>query len=303
METEQTLLTVFTPAYNRAHTIGRTYESLCRQTSQNFCWLVIDDGSSDNTRELVQAWIQENRIPITYIYQENQGMHGAHNTAYDNIHTELNTCIDSDDYMPDNAVELIENFWKEHGSNQYAGILGLDYTCDGKIIGKGFVEQMQSTTLTGYYLQGGLGDKKAVYRTNIIKKTTPYPIFPGEKYVGLGCRYFEIDQQYELLTLNEALVIVEYQEDGSSMNMYRQYWNNPNGFIYMRTLDMKYYTGMKQKFRAAIHYVSSSIRANKTHIIKNSPLPFITFLSFIPGVLLYQYTKRMVNKKLTIIKK
>ncbi len=90
-------LTIFTPAYNRAHTIGRTYESLCRQTSRDFEWLVVDDGSSDNTAELVRGWIAEADFPIRYIRQENQGMHGAHNTAYANIHTELNVCIDSDD--------------------------------------------------------------------------------------------------------------------------------------------------------------------------------------------------------------
>jgi glycosyltransferase involved in cell wall biosynthesis len=99
-------LTIFTPAFNRAHTIGRTYESLCRQTCKDFLWLIVDDGSSDNTQELVEGWKRcNNGFEIEYIYQENQGMHGAHNTAYRNIHTELNTCIDSDDYMPDDAVE------------------------------------------------------------------------------------------------------------------------------------------------------------------------------------------------------
>ena len=131
-------LTIFTPAYNRAHTIGRTYESLCRQTCKDFEWLVIDDGSSDNTRALVEGWIKEDKIPVRYIYQQNQGMHGAHNTAYRNIATELNTCIDSDDYMPDDAVEKIVTFWKQYGSDRYAGIIGLDQTMDGKIIGTKF---------------------------------------------------------------------------------------------------------------------------------------------------------------------
>ena len=94
-------LTVFTPAYNRAHTITRTYESLCRQTCKDFTWLVVDDGSTDGTRALIEQWIAAGVIDIRYIYQANQGMHGAHNTAYRNITTELNTCIDSDDYMPD----------------------------------------------------------------------------------------------------------------------------------------------------------------------------------------------------------
>ena len=124
-------LTVFTPAYNRAHTISRTYESLCRQTCKDFIWLVVDDGSTDGTRKLIEQWIADGIIPIQYIYQENQGMHGAHNTAYRNIATELNTCIDSDDYMPDDAVEQIIDFWKKHGSDRYAGIIGLDATQDG----------------------------------------------------------------------------------------------------------------------------------------------------------------------------
>ena len=92
-------LTVFTPSYNRAYTLNKCYESLKRQTSQDFIWLIIDDGSSDNTKELVDKWIKEDKINIKYIYQKNQGMHGAHNTAYENIDTELNVCIDSDDYI------------------------------------------------------------------------------------------------------------------------------------------------------------------------------------------------------------
>ena len=100
-------LTIFTPAYNRAYTLHKCYESLKKQTNKDFEWLIIDDGSTDNTRELVQSWIEENLIPIKYHYQKNQGMHGAHNSAYELIDTKLNVCIDSDDYMPDDAVEKI----------------------------------------------------------------------------------------------------------------------------------------------------------------------------------------------------
>lgn len=157
---EKKTLTVFTPAYNRAHTIIRTYESLCRQTCKDFCWLVVDDGSSDNTRELVEGWIKENKIPIRYIYQQNQGMHGAHNTAYRNIDTELNTCIDSDDYMPDDAVEKIVSFWECHSSDTYAGIIGLDRADKGGIIGTRFPIGMTETTVSGFYQAGGTGDKK-----------------------------------------------------------------------------------------------------------------------------------------------
>ena len=289
-------LTVFTPAYNRAHTIGRTYESLCRQTCSDFEWLIVDDGSTDHTRELVESWIQEKKIPIRYIYQENQGMHGAHNTAYRNITTELNTCIDSDDYMPDDAVEKICSFWKKYGSDQYAGLVGLDQTENGKVIGTTFPENMKETTLSGFYEQGGKGDKKLVYRTDVIRKYPEYPLFEGERYVGLGYKYQLIDQDYSLLTLNEPLVVVEYQDDGSSRNMYKQYWNNPKGFAFIRKQDMKYKRSCKRKIESCIHYVASSIRAKNRHFIQESPLPVLTILSIIPGIIWYFIIKYNVEK-------
>lgn len=297
-------LTIFTPAYNRAHTIGRTYESLCRQTCQDFEWLIVDDGSSDQTQELVEGWIKENKITIRYIYQKNQGMHGAHNTAYRNIHTELNTCIDSDDYMPDNAVEKIISFWNKYGSDKYAGLVGLDCVEPGKIIGTKFSKNMKETTLTDFYAQGGQGDKKLVYRTDIITKYPEYPLFEGERYVNLGYKYQLIDQDYKLLTLNEPLVIVEYQQEGSSANMFKQYWNNPKGFAFVRKMDMLYAPSMKRKFEACIHYVSHSIRSKNPQFLNKSPKPLLTFLAILPGILLYYYTKRQVKKdrKLKIIR-
>lgn len=289
------LLTVFTPAYNRAHTIGRTYASLCRQTCKDFEWLIVDDGSKDGTRELVEGWIHDNLIPIRYIYQENQGMHGAHNTAYRNIHTELNVCIDSDDYMPDDAVEMIVSFWKKHGSERYAGIIGLDQTEKKEIIGKPFPAEIKKTTLSGYYARGGKGDKKLVYRTDVINSYPEYPLFQGERYVSLGYKYLLIDQDYKLLTLNHPLVTVDYQQDGSSMNMYKQYWNNPKGFAFIRKVDMRLSKSFRRKFESCIHYVSSSLRIKNKSFIKESPLPFLTVLAIFPGIILYELTKYKVK--------
>ena len=103
-------LTVFTPAYNRAHTLPRTYESLKKQSNKDFIWLIVDDGSSDSTAELVKEWQKkEVEFEIQYIYKRNGGMHTAHNIAYENIYTELNVCIDSDDCLADDAVNFIWN--------------------------------------------------------------------------------------------------------------------------------------------------------------------------------------------------
>ncbi len=295
-------LTIFTPAYNRAHTLVRTYKSLCNQICKDFEWLIIDDGSTDNTAELVQKWINEADFKIRYIYQENQGMHGAHNTAYKNITTELNTCIDSDDYMPIDAVKDIITFWNNNRINKYAGFIGLDQREDGSIIGTSFPSEMKETTLMNFYAKGGTGDKKLVYRTDIIKQYPEYPLFAGERYVGLAYKYMLIDQDYKMLTLNKPLVTVEYQADGSSNMMWKQYWNNPRSFAFFRKTEMVVAPTLKRKFRSCIHYVSSCIIYRNKRFIKESPQKWLTLFAIIPGVILYSIIRRKVkyNKSLVV---
>lgn len=294
---DKIILTVFTPAYNRAHTLHRCYESLCRQKCKQFKWLIVDDGSKDNTEELVKKWLKnDNGFEIIYHYKENGGMHTAHNVAYRMIDTELNVCIDSDDYLADNAVEKIINFWKENGSDKYAGILGLDAYFDGEIIGKDFPKNLKTTTLSGYYQAGGAGDKKVVYRTNVIKKYPEYPVFEGEKYVGLDYKYLLCDQDYELLVMNEVLCNVEYQADGSSANMFRQYLNNPKGFAFLRTVYMKYDKTLKRKFMNCIHYVSSSMISKNKNFLKETPEKALTILAIPFGIVLTFYIKQQVKK-------
>lgn len=281
-------LTVFTPTYNRAHTLPRVYKSLLRQTCKDFEWLIIDDGSSDNTKALVDNWISEGSLTIRYVYQENQGMHGAHNTAYDNISTPLCVCIDSDDFMPDDAVEKIITFWKEKGSDKFAGFIGLDCTLDGNIIGKPFPEGLVSTTFRGLIEKYHLGgDKKYVYRTEVIKAYPKYPIFGNEKYFSLAYLYDLIGDKYEMLLTNDILCIVEYQDDGSSRGMWKQYWNNPRGFAFMRKTDMQRTTRFKRKLESCIQYVNHSIRNRNGRFLKETPLKTLTLLSVIPGFLLF----------------
>lgn len=295
-------LTIFTPTYNRVHTLVRTYQSLCKQSCKDFEWLIIDDGSTDNTKDVVANWIKNANFTIRYIYQENQGMHGAHNTAYRNISTELNTCIDSDDYMPHNAVENIIKFWDENRNERYAGFMGLDCREDSSIIGTPFPNDLKETTLTNYYATGGKGDKKIVYRTEVIKNYPEYPLFEGEHYVGLAYKYMLIDQDYKLLTINKPLVVVEYQADGSSSMMWKQYWNNPQGFAFFRKTEMKVAPTLKRRFMSCVHYVSSSIIAKNKSFINESPKRILTIAAIIPGIILYILIKHKVihNKTLTV---
>ena len=288
------ILTIFTPTYNRAYTLHLCYESLCRQTCKDFCWLVIDDGSTDNTRELVEGWKREEKIPITYFYQENQGMHGAHNAAYRLIDTELNTCIDSDDYMPDDAVEKIVDFWNgkvNENGNKVSGIIALDVDFSGNLIGTRLPEGVERTTLSGFYNHGGRGDKKLIYRTEVIKSYPEYPLFKGEKYVSLAYKYELIDQDYELLTMNEPVCCVNYQPDGSTMNMYRQYVRNPQGFAFIRKQSMVLAPTARRRFIEAVHYVASSIMLRNRRFIQESPRPRLVTCAIPLGILWYAFIR------------
>lgn len=290
MSTKTVPLTVFTPAYNRIHTLPRTYQSLCAQNCKDFIWLIVDDGSTDGTGALVRQWqAKDCGFEIRYVYKENGGMHTAHNTAYELIDTELNVCIDSDDCMAAGAVDKILSCWARVKDLGYAGLIGLDADFAGRVIGAGFPEDLRETTLTGYYAAGGRGDKKLVYRTDVIRQYPPYPVFEGEKYVSLGYKYQLIDQEYKLAVLNEVLCNVEYQADGSSNNMLRQYRKNPKGFAFIRKVDMKYHTSKKRLFMDCIHYVSSSLISKNRHFIAESPRKGMTMLAIPFGAALTAY--------------
>lgn len=290
---KKVILTIFTPAYNRAHTLPRTYESLCRQNCKDFIWLIVDDGSQDHTAQLVEQWRkQDNGFEIRYIYKQNGGMHTAHNTAYEHIDTELNTCIDSDDKLAPGAVEKILKKWEQVRGCGYAGMIGLDADFDGNIIGKGFPPGMTETSVIGYYAAGGSGDKKLVYRTDVIRKYPPYPVFPGEKYVALSYKYRLIDQTYKMAVLDDVLCNVEYQPDGSSNTMWRQYFHNPKGWAFWRKVCMEYPVSRKRMVMDCIHYCSSSFLAKNKKFVQESPQKLMTVLCAPAGFFLSVLTKK-----------
>lgn len=285
-------LTVFTPAFNRAYTLHKCYESLKRQSSKDFEWLVIDDGSTDNTRELVCRWQKEADFKIKYIYKKNGGMHTAHNEAYENISTEINVCIDSDDYLTDDAVEIIIDEWKKVRSDKVAGLGALNVFESGKVIGTKFPEELKKSKYFDIYNKYGVsGDKKFIYRTDLIKEY-PYPEFEGEKYVGLDYKYKKLDEKYELALVNKVVCVVEYMEDGSSKNMLKQYINNPRGWCFFRLENLKIpNTSWKYKFKECVHYVASSLIIGNKRFIRENPYKVTTIIALPFGWVLHKYIK------------
>ncbi len=295
-------LTIFTPTYNRAYCLHHCYESLKRQTSKQFIWLIIDDGSTDGTEKIVKRWMEESVIQIEYRWQENQGMHGAHNTAYAHIETELNVCVDSDDYMPDDAVERILNFWQANGSDCVSGIVGLNSYTNNKIIGTTLPVNLKTAKLFDLYNKYKVkGDKKLVYRTELTRNYE-YPLFQNEKYVGLDYKYYQLDKKYDLLLMNKVLCKVEYLPDGSSRNMVSQYYHNPQGFSFYRKQLMKLpFANGIFKFRQSIHYVSSSLLCRNWRLLKDTPQKGLTLLALPLGVILFLYIKLRVVMKTRLV--
>ena len=304
-------LTVFTPAYNRAHTIWRTYESLCRQTCKDFCWLVVDDGSTDETCQLVASWIGapqtiddfsglcEAGFSIRYIWKENGGLHTGYNTAYANIDTELCVCIDSDDWMPDDAVEKIVRCWKEKGGKRYAGIMGLDFDTKGKPLGGFFPNGLHEAYFLDMYINNiHRADTKEVMRTDLMKKVAPQVGFEGEKNFNPVYMLLQVCDDYPLLVLNENLCIVEYQQDDSmSRGIYRQYMNSPRSFAKLRLLEMNLKRNtFKHRFRSAVHYVSSCLISKDWNWLKQASNKWLVLLAAPFGLVLSFYIKSKAKK-------
>lgn len=284
------LLTVFTCTYNRAHTIGRTYESLCRQTCKDFIWLVVDDGSTDNTSELVKQWQKkDNDFEIRYAYKENGGLHTGYNKAIELMGTELCVCIDSDDWMPDNAVEIIINSWKKYGNVNLAGIVGNDYLSNGQVLGENFTEGKVVHYIKLKESRKYNIDNKIVMRVDLLKKVAPQPSFPNEKNFNPIWLILKIDEMVPFVLINKNLCIVDYQDGGMSYNLINQYFNSPNSFLELRKLyiSLKFASSL-YKLKNYIHLIAQSFIARKNPFVE-SPSKLIVCLFLPIGYLLYIY--------------
>lgn len=237
-------ITIFTPTYNRGYILENLYMSLRRQTYTNFEWIIIDDGSIDNTELLVKEWItKNNKFKIIYKKTINKGKHCAINTGVKMANGELFFIVDSDDYLADNALERIV-YWQSTIMSRpdFAGICGNRCYFNKKLIG---------TTFNGVYIDcrtidrehyGITGDKAEVFYTNILRKY-PFPEFKGEKFCSEALVWDRISKDgYKIRYFNESIYFTEYRDDGLTKNIMEKYKNSPKGtmlFFKERTINHK----------------------------------------------------------------
>ncbi|MCL1982888.1 MAG: glycosyltransferase family 2 protein [Clostridiales bacterium] len=231
------MITIMTPSYNRAYILPKLYDSLCEQTKKDFEWVIIDDGSYDDTGELVKKWVESNKLfEIIYRKRENGGKHRAINDAVKIARYEWFFIVDSDDFITANAVERIHEWIKTiKNDKSFAGVSGLrGYINSENIVGEYPIEvqyenYIDATNLqrTKYHLQG---DKAEIYRTDILKRY-PFPEFEGENFLSEGVVWDKIAHDgYKLRWFNEIIYKCEYIEDGLTKSGSRLFVDNFEGF-------------------------------------------------------------------------
>ncbi len=285
------MLTIFTPTYNREKELSRLYNSLAAQTCKDFEWVIVDDGSSDGTKAVVDEFMRHNEIEINYTYQENCGKMKAHNRGAQKAKGELFVCIDADDWLTEDAVETILQNSEKLGTDNIGGMILLNFDGDSdKIVGSRLPSDNSAHSSFDLYNKHGVtGDKTIVFLTKVIRDY-PFPEIDGEKFVPEALVYNRISACYKLLCVDKAIKRVEYLPDGYSSNYFRVCKSNPQAqIIYYKEL----YQLIPSLYNAAA-YDMYSIYARKNFIeaIKEHPNSFVSLLMYIPAYIKYFLKER-----------
>lgn len=268
------MITVFTPTYNRGYLLNRLYQSLCRQNYKEFEWIIVDDGSLDDTSSIVNI-IQDKHpcgdFSILYYKKENGGKHTAVNTGVQKAHGDLFFIADSDDILPPNALQTVAEVWEQTKyNNSIGGICGFDGDInDGSIIGTGFPKEVHllNIELSNHISIGYIdattrdvrfklkvdGDMKEVFRTSVLREF-PFPEIKGERFFPEVLVWNRIASKYKLRHINKIIYLVEYQQDGITSAITKSRMNSPiaSTMTYAEMLD--YNISLKWKIRSAINY-------------------------------------------------
>lgn len=277
-------LTIFTPTYNRAHTLPRLYDSLKRQTSFDFEWLVIDDGSTDNTSELFLQWCNEKlEFPIIYKKVQNGGKNRAINQGLKLASGKYFMILDSDDLLTVDAVEFIIKLNPQiEENNGFIGISGRKGGLDGIPLGiqsnnydaSGYIDCNNLERLK-YHLERDMAE---VLKTDILRKYE-FKVWPGEKFTPEEVVWNQIALDgYNLRWFNKVIYLCEYQEGGLSDSTWSLLKNNPMGYAMMFDQRMKIHTDLKSHLNNAIQYGSCCFLAKEYGMIFKSHAPLLSIL-------------------------
>lgn len=274
-------ITIFTPTYNRAYVLDRLYNSLLKQADKRFEWVVVDDGSTDNTKELVGSWVAEKKVPIRYYYQENAGKMQAHNKGTELAEYEFFCCVDSDDCLTDNAIGKVLTCWeKKKNDKKIIGLLNFKLTAQGRAVSSGNLKNVIGRTCTlwdAYRKYGLTGDTMLIYRTEVIRQHH-FPKFTGEKFVPESYLYDQLDQDGKLYVQGEKLYVCEYLPDGYTASIRKTNHDNPRGYEVYILQRLKLDKTFKDRILDTIRYIAIELvlKADKKDILSRTPYKTLT---------------------------
>ena len=251
------LITVFTPTYNRAHLLPRLYESLCRQTFTDFEWVIVDDGSVDNTKSLSLSLPKREGtfFPIRYFYQENGGKHRAINRGVKEARGELFFIADSDDSLPPDALEQVARVYETvRGDESFGGVCGYMAHHDGTVIGHGNDAEILDTNSIDlrnkYHVQG---DMMEVFRTEVMREF-PFPEIPNERFVPEMLVWNRIATKYKLRVFHKVIYYRDYLDGGLTDKIVRIRMQSPVASMMTYAEMTRYDIPLIQKVKAAVNF-------------------------------------------------
>lgn len=292
------LITIFTPAYNRGYIIGKLYESLCRQSFCDFEWLVVDDGSTDDTGTLLAAFIAENKIPIRYFRQENGGKHRAINRGVREARGELFFIVDSDDHLADDALERVAfHYGNVRDDATFGGVCGLRFFSNGKKVGgEEAWKILDCNCLDFRYKHGAKGDMAEAFRTSVMREF-PFPEIPGETFCTEGLLMIRISQKYKLRYFYEKIYICEYLPDGLSASIVRQRQKSPEGTLFFYAEYFRIPTLIfAERIKGAINFWRFAFVSKRSFLSKLKQGGLFSLVGFLPGLLMFLRDNRSTER-------
>lgn len=289
------MISVFTATYNRGYTLKKLYDSLCNQSRKDFEWIIVDDGSTDDTDEIVAKWIYENRIKITFFKQKNGGKHRAFNKGVLLAKGELFFNVDSDDYLLPNSLEVIfEKYTTASKKYDIAGVAGRRVYESGAIVGNQTFNELVSNSLEIRNKFKVTGDLVEVFELKKLKEF-PFPEIENEIFCPEALIWYRFATKYKLLFFNQGIYVTEYLADGLTAKITKIRMQSPiTSMLFYSELE-KYTIPWLQKIKANINFWRFSFNSKKSIYsnLKNVKL-FNSIIGLPIGFLMYVKDKKSI---------
>lgn len=281
------LITIITPTYNRKKYLTRLYESLINQSNFNFKWWVVDDGSTDNTLELIKSFIEEKKIEIKYFRKINGGKNSAINLVLPQITTKLLLVVDSDDTIASNSIYQIEKDWKKYRKLNIGSLIYQRNDSNNEPMKK-ISQIFQGYRYYALIRQHAYGDYSDVFVTNALQEYR-FPVIKNEKFISEGPLYYEFSQKYKSIFIPHTIIIGGYLKNGLTSNIRKLQIKNYNGTLFETNLYLKKDTPFYFRVKKAILFDYIIIGAKRPILksIKKANSSILLFLLLPVGKILF----------------